>query len=165
MVTARRWLVLCLKRGGHATSRSTNIIRSRGCPSQADIGYARYGCPCGDLDRSFSLDLDYSWPHGLSQGCSGVSAPSDNESTTPTEAPGETPAPTMSVVPETPGTGDGLAEGYEYIGCFADRSPISKRDMALRSKRSFDNNGPDVCAAHCMEEPGSAFFGLQNSDL
>ncbi|CAN0484313.1 unnamed protein product, partial [Ectocarpus sp. 12 AP-2014] len=58
-----------------------------------------------------------------------------------------------------------LAEGYEYIGCFHDKSPMDERDMALRSKREFAQNKPSMCAARCAKENGATFFGLQNGGL
>lgn len=58
-----------------------------------------------------------------------------------------------------------LAEGYEYIGCFHDKSPMEERDMALRSKKEFAQNKPSKCAARCAKEAGATFFGLQNGGL
>lgn len=58
-----------------------------------------------------------------------------------------------------------LAEGYEYIGCFHDKHPISERDMPLTTKREFPQNKPRMCANRCSKEPGAAFFGLQNGGL
>ncbi|CAM9623568.1 unnamed protein product, partial [Scytosiphon promiscuus] len=58
-----------------------------------------------------------------------------------------------------------LADGFEYVGCFQDKSPMSNRDMALTSKRKLPLNTPRACADHCASEDGAAFFGLQNSEL
>lgn len=58
-----------------------------------------------------------------------------------------------------------LAEGYEYIGCFHDKFPMSERDMSLTTKREFPLNKPRMCANRCSKEDGAAFFGLQNGGL
>lgn len=58
-----------------------------------------------------------------------------------------------------------LAEGYEYIGCFRDKYPISERDMSLTTKKEFPQNKPKMCARRCAKEAGATFFGLQNGGL
>lgn len=58
-----------------------------------------------------------------------------------------------------------LAEGYEYIGCFHDKHPMSKRDMPLTSKKEFPENSAKVCADWCAQVDGATFFGLQKGEL
>lgn len=55
-----------------------------------------------------------------------------------------------------------LAEGYEYMGCFQDKAPMSERDMPLTSKKEFALNTPATCASRCLKKGGATFFGLQN---
>ncbi|CAM9665667.1 unnamed protein product [Pylaiella littoralis] len=58
-----------------------------------------------------------------------------------------------------------LVKGYEYIGCFHDKEPMSERDMALTSKKKFPKNTPQMCATRCAKVDGATFFGLQNGGL
>lgn len=69
------------------------------------------------------------------------------------------PSPSLDDMPTA-----GLAEGYEYVGCFADAGPMSTRDMPLSTKKKFDKNKAEMCAVRCATVAGAAFFGLQNAE-